>query len=110
MKQERQIKSIKSWGYKTNATTGADNRDNYWHQHVRENNLVVSGVYYLHLPKECNVHTSGTEIAHDKPEGFTEYYECKIGNWLIFPGKLWHRPGYLEVDDWRYTVAADMEI
>lgn len=34
MKQERQIKSIKSSGYKTNIDT-EENRDDYWHQHLR---------------------------------------------------------------------------
>jgi hypothetical protein len=29
---------------------------------------------------------------------------------LIFPGKTWHRPGILESNNWRYIVAADMEI
>src|SRR6056300_710765 len=36
MKQERQIKTIKSWGYRTNLDTQED-RDNYWHQHLRPN-------------------------------------------------------------------------
>jgi len=109
MKQERQIKSIKSWGYKTNFTTQED-RNNYWHQHIREDSIVVSGVYYIDLPKICNTNTSGTELAHDTPEGNSEYMEWRTGNWIIFPGKTWHRPGYLEVDNWRYIVAADMEI
>lgn len=109
MKQERQIKSVKSWGYKTNVDTQED-RDTYWHQHIRQDNLVVSGVYYLKLPFDCNSATSGTELAHTTPEGTTEYVPAQQGHWLIFPGKTWHRPGVLESNDWRYIVAADMEI
>ena len=109
MGQERQIKSVKSWGYKTNVDTQED-RNTYWHQHIRDNNLVVSGVYYVKMPNGANLETSGTELAHTTPEGTTEYVPAKEGHWLIFPGKTWHRPGILESKDWRYIVAADMEI
>ena len=109
MKQERQIKTIKSWGYKTNVDTQED-RDNYWHQHLRDNSIVLSGVYYAKLPFDCNSATSGTELAHTTPEGATEYVPAQQGHWLIFPGKTWHRPGILESTDWRYVVAADMEL
>jgi hypothetical protein len=109
MKQERQIKSVKSWGYKTNVDTQED-RDNYWHQHLRDDSIVLSGVYYLKMPYGADLDTSGTELAHTTPEGTTEYVPAKEGHWLIFPGKTWHRPGILERKDWRYVVAADMEI
>ena len=109
MQQDRQIKTIKSWGYKTNVDTQED-RDNYWHQHVRDNNIVLSGVYYVKIPEDANLETSGTELAHTTPESDTEYVPAKEGHWLIFPGKTWHRPGILESNNWRYIVAADMEI
>jgi len=109
MKQDKQIKSIKSWGYKTNIDTQED-RDNYWHQHLRDNSIVLSGVYYVKMPEGSNLDTSGTELAHTTPEGTTEYVPAKEGHWLIFPGKTWHRPGILESSNWRYIVAADMEI
>lgn len=104
MKTERQIKSIKSWGYKTNTDTQED-RSTYWHQHIREKNLVLSGVFYLQVPGLC-----GTELAVNTPEGDVEYIPAEIGSWLIFPGKTWHRPGLLESKEWRYIVAADMEV
>lgn len=109
MKQERQIKTIKSWGYKTNIDT-QENRDTYWHQHLRPDSIVLSGVYYVKLPEDCDLATSGTELAHAKPEGLTEYVPAKEGHWLIFPGKTWHRPGILESRAWRYIIAADMEL
>jgi len=109
MQQERQIKTIKSWGYKTNLETQED-RNNYWHQHIRDDSIVLSGVYYIKLPENANLETSGTELAHTTPEGDTTYVPAKQGHWLIFPGKTWHRPGILESNDWRYIVAADMEI
>lgn len=109
MKKERQIKTIKSWGYKTNLATQED-RNRYWHQHLRPPYTVLSGVYYVKLPDGCDLATSGTELAHTTPEGTTEYVPAKEGHWLIFPGKTWHRPGILTSNDWRYIVAADMEI
>ena len=109
MKQEAQIKSVKSWGYKTNVETQED-RDTYWHQHLRDGSRVVSGVYYLKLPEGCDFSTSGTEFAPDGPNLQTYHAEAKLGEWIIFPGKTWHRPGILSQKDWRYIVAADMEI
>ena len=109
MQQERQIKTIKSWGYKTNLETQED-RNNYWHQHKRDDSIVLSGVYYIKLPENANLYTSGTELAHTTPEGDTTYVPAKQGHWLIVPGKTWHRPGILESNNWRYIVAADMEI
>lgn len=109
MKQERQIKTIKSWGYKTNVETQED-RNTYWHQHLRPDSIVLSGVYYAKLPQDCDLATSGTELAHVTPEGPTEYVPAKEGHWLIFPGKTWHRPGILKSKNWRYIVAADMEL
>ena len=109
-KHDRPIKTIKSWAYKTSMDTQKD-RHNLWHQHVRDQNLVLSGVYYLRLPDGLNfIEESGTELAQDKPEGLTEYCPAKLGYWLIFPGKTWHRPGVLNSKDWRYIVAADMEL
>lgn len=108
MKQERKIKTIKSWAYKTNLAT-TENRDMYWHQHLREGSLVLSGVYYLQLTADT-MPMGGTELAYDKPDGPTEFCPGKVGHWIIFPGKTWHRPGIIEGTDWRYIVAADMEI
>ena len=110
MKQERQIKSVKSWGYKTNVDTQED-RNRYWHQHMRPDCLTLSGVYYLHIPKGTNLETSGTEFAPSGPESAGHFFApAKLGQWIIFPGKSWHRPGILTSKEWRYIVAADMEI
>ena len=49
MQREAQIKSVKSWGYQTSLKTTED-RERYWHQHLREGSQVISGVYYLALP------------------------------------------------------------
>ena len=110
MQRERQIKSVKSWGYKTNSDTQED-RDTYWHQHIRDDSVVLSGVYYLHIPLDSNLSTSGTEFAPNGVEAGGYYYApANLGSWIIFPGKTWHRPGILNSNEYRYIVAADMEI
>jgi len=109
MKQERQIKSVKSWGYKTNVDTQED-RDRYWHQHMRPECITLSGVYYANIPEDVDLETSGTEFAPDGPLSDGHFFApAKQGQWIIFPGKSWHRPGILTSKDWRYIVAADME-
>ena len=113
MSKEAKIKSIKSWGYMTNLDTQED-RDTYWLQHLRDGSLVVSGVYYLSIPEGCDLSTSGTEFAPDGPDrpyiSTTYHAEARPGNWIIFPGKTWHRPGILSSKQNRFIVAADMEI
>ena len=111
MGREAQIKSIKSWGYMTNLDTQED-RDTYWHQHVRDQNIVVSGVYYLNQPDDTvDISTSGTEFAPGGVDKGGKYFaEMRVGNWIIFPGKTWHRPGILSSKNNRFIVAADMEI
>jgi hypothetical protein len=111
MKQERQIKAVKSWGYKTNLQT-EENRDNYWHTHIRPDATVLSGVYYVDMPANINFNIAGTEFAPNGVEDEMSYFfaPAKIGHWIIFPGKSWHRPGILQSNEWRYIVAADMEI
>ena len=110
MGKERQIKSIKSWGYKTNINT-QESRDRYWHQHLRPDCTTLSGVYYLDIPKGSRFKTSGTEFAPNGPESDGHFFApAKPGQWIVFPGNSWHRPGILEKKEWRYIVAADMEI
>ena len=111
MKQERQIKAVKSWGYKTNLSTEED-RNNYWHTHERPDATVLSGVYYAHMPARINLDIAGTEFAPNGVQDPSSYFiaPAKVGHWIIFPGKTWHRPGILQSNDWRYIIAADMEL
>lgn len=108
--REVQIKGVKSWGYKGNVDTQPASRDMHWHQHIREQNTVVSGVYYLHLPEGVDTSTAGTELAPEGPERPGHYFaEGKVGHWMIFPGKTWHRPGIIDTTEYRYVIAADLE-
>lgn len=111
MKQERQIKNIQSWSYRTNKKD-AEDRDTLWHHHNHNpETTTVSGVYYVHLPvaEENDLETAGTELAPNGPDSESYYANWRTGNWMIFPGKIWHRPGILYTEEDRFIVAADME-
>jgi hypothetical protein len=111
MNQERQIKNIQSWSFQTSLTT-AEDRNNLWHHHNHNpETTTVSGVYYLQIPDDVkDLNTAGTELAPNGVEGEGKYITpFKSGHWMIYPGKIWHRPGILQSNENRYIVAADME-
>jgi hypothetical protein len=92
----------------------AEDRDTLWHHHNHNTETTtVSGVYYMHLPIAGEVvgpQTAGTELAPNGPEGDGKYFTpWREGHWMIYPGKIWHRPGILHTEEDRYIVAADME-
>lgn len=111
IKRDVPIKSVKSWSYMTSLKYTEDNRDTLWHTHEREGSRVVSGVYYLHVPKDVDTVTAGTEFSPNGPES-TEgrfYAEARQGCWTVWPGTSWHRPGVLQSDEDRFIIAADLE-
>ena len=113
MKREVKIKNIQSWSYRT-SLKDAEDRDTLWHHHDHNpDTTTVSGVYYMHLPIAGEVvgpQTAGTELAPNGPEGDGKYFTpWREGHWMIYPGKIWHRPGILHTEEDRYIVAADME-
>jgi len=110
LNREVQIRYVKSWGYMTSLRT-EENRDNYWHNHIRPDAQVLSGVFYLRMPEGVNLDIAGTEFAPNgvnDPSSF-HFAQARIGNWIIWPGKEWHRPGILQSEKDRFIVAADME-
>ena len=112
LKKEVSIKQLQSWSYMTSLKYPED-RDILWHQHNRSNETsTLSGVYYLHLPEGIDTTTAGTEMAPAGPEAdpTTRYFaDAQAGQWLIYPGKQWHRPGIVQSKEDRFIVAADME-
>jgi len=110
MNREVQIKNIQSWSFQTSLKT-AEDRDKLWHHHNHNpETTTVSGVYYLQSPFGVRTNTAGTELAPNGVDGEGKYFvPWKTGHWMIYPGKIWHRPGILQSDSNRYVVAADME-
>ena len=110
LKRDVQIKSIKSWSYMTSLKYTTEDRDTYWHQHLREGSKVVSGVFYLQIPNGVDLHTAGTEFAPQGPQNADRVFaDAKPGHWIIWPGSAWHRPGILQSQEDRFIVAADLE-
>ena len=110
--KEVQIKSIQSWSFMTSLDS-AEDRNILWHHHNHNpKTKTVSGIFYLQLPLDGSPDTTlaGTEFAPNGVEGEGKYYApWHDGNWIIYPGKTWHRPGKLYSNEKRFVVAADME-
>jgi hypothetical protein len=116
--KEVSIKNIQSWCYMTNKDT-AEDRDTLWHHHNHDvTTTTVSGVFYLYLPEDAkDLEQSGTELAPsgvtntmDGPRSVDSYFApWRTGHWMIYPGRIYHRPGILESSDNRFVIAADME-
>jgi hypothetical protein len=108
LKKEVKIEQVQSWCFMTNNTT-VENRDNLWHTHQYGSERTLSGVYYLHIPSDADLNTSGTEFAShgiENPERWTS--TVKPFNWIVYPGKTWHRPCPPQSSQDRFIIAADM--
>lgn len=109
--KEVKINNIQSWAYMTSLNYPED-RDTLWHHHNHnKTTTTVSGIYYLRLPEDVvNLKEAGTEMA---PNGIEDDYKIFLdwrnGNWLIYPGATWHRPGILQSNNNRFIIAADLE-
>ena len=109
--REVQIKNIQSWSFMTSLKNEED-RDKLWHHHNHNTaTTTVSGVYYMRLPDDVkDLDKAGTELAPISPEGEGNFFvPWKTGHWMIYPGKVWHRPGVVQSMEDRFIVAADME-
>lgn len=109
LKQEVKINMIQSWSFMTSNQNVETNRDLLWHNHQLPNERTVSGIFYLHIPSDADLNTSGTEFAPNginDPERWTS--PVKPFNWLIYPGKTWHRPTPPQSSQNRFIIAADM--
>lgn len=108
LKQEVKIEQIQSWCFMTNSTIQED-RDALWHTHQYGSERALSGIYYLHIPEDADIATSGTEFAtHGLAEPDRWVSPVKKFSWLIYPGKTWHRPCVPQSSNDRFVIAADM--
>tara|TARA_B100000900_G_C20600472_1_gene725332 strand:- start:2822 stop:3361 length:540 start_codon:yes stop_codon:yes gene_type:complete len=110
LQKEVKINNIQSWSFMTKLP--GEDRDKLWHHHNHNGaTTTVSGVYYMHLPEDVkDFEKAGTELAPNGVEGDGKYFaEWRTGHWMIYPGKVWHRPGVLQSNEDRFIVAADME-
>jgi hypothetical protein len=108
--REVKISNMMAWSFMTNLSTQED-RDKYWHHHDRHSGKSMSGVLYLHIPKDVKDRdTCGTEIAPNGPEGDGKFFVRPSDyTWLIYPSQTWHRPGIAQSDEYRFVLAADID-
>jgi hypothetical protein len=111
--REVKVSNMMAWSFMTNLE-GAENRDNLWHNHwhpSQPNAKMMSGVFYLHIPKDVKDRDyCGTEMAPNGVEGDGKFFVRPTdGNWLIYPSSQWHRPGIVQSNDYRFILAVDVE-
>jgi len=112
--KEVRIKNIMSWVFMTNNETQVDREDLWHNHHVSDNDGTtdtVSGIWYVHIPKDItNQELSGTEFSLNWPNRDNDFYLTpKDLTWIVYPSKLWHRPGITDSSEYRFIFAADME-
>lgn len=108
--REVPIHALQSWCFMTNNEANED-PENLWHtHHYTPEKKTVSGIYYLSIPGDADYQTSGTEFAPDGPHNPARFTVIPSPyNWIIYPGRLYHRPTPPQSKDYRFVIAADME-
>jgi hypothetical protein len=112
--REVKVSEMMAWSFMTNLQ-GAENRENLWHNHwhpKNPNSKMFSGVYYLHIPNDVKDRDyCGTEIAPNGAEQDGKYFITPTtGHWIIYPSDTWHRPGIVQSTQYRFVLAADIEV
>jgi len=108
--REARVSNLQAWSFMTNLSTVED-RDKYWHHHNKHTGSSMSGIMYLHIPDDVkDFDTCGTEIAPNGPEGDGKFFiRPNYFTWMIYPSKIWHRPGIVQSDQYRFILAADID-
>ena len=111
--KEAKVSNMTAWSFMTNLE-GAEDREKLWHHHWHPKNpsaKMLSGIFYLHIPDDItDQNTCGTEMA---PNGLEQegkiYVRPSDYSWLIYPSNIWHRPGIVQSDQYRFILAVDVE-
>lgn len=111
--REVKVSNMMAWSYMTNLE-GAENRDKLWHNHWHPQNpnaKIMSGIFYLHIPEDVKDRDyCGTEMAPNGVDSDDKFFVRPTdGNWLIYPGDKWHRPGIVQSNNYRFILAVDVE-
>ena len=107
--KEARVSDMMAWCFKTNLSTVED-REKYWHHHLKHGQYGLSGILYLDIPDDVkDLTTCGTEMAPNGPDGPDKFYVGPNSHtWNIYPSETWHRPGIVQSDKYRYVLAADI--
>jgi hypothetical protein len=111
--REVKVSNMMAWSFMTNLE-GAEDRDKLWHNHWHPQNpnaKMMSGIFYLHIPEDVKDRDyCGTEMAPNGPTNDGKFFVRPTdGNWLIYPGDQWHRPGIVQSHNYRFILAVDVE-
>ena len=111
--REVRVNKMMAWCFMTNLET-AEDRNKLWHNHWHPSTpdaKMMSGIFYLQVPDDVtDISTCGTEIAPNGPDGGDTFF---IGpndfTWNIYPSRVWHRPGIVQSNQYRFVLAVDVE-
>lgn len=108
---ETKVKGINCWSFMTSQDDNQDRQQLWHHHHYDLTCAKLSGIMYLSIPDDvANFNESGTEFSMGHPETDEKFFvEPEYFTWLIYPGKVWHRPGNCSSKQNRFVLAADME-
>lgn len=111
MSREVKVGNMQAWSFMTNRE-GAEAQETLWHHHQHKPTPSMSGIFYLDIPKDVeNFDMCGTEFAPNGPENDGKFFiKPAYYNWLVYPSKYWHRPAPPQSSNYRFIIAADVEI
>lgn len=109
--KEVRVSNMMAWSFMTNLEC-AEDREKLWHHHHHKSEKnMISGIFYLHIPDDVrDKDYAGTEVSLDGPTGEQKMFvKPSEGHWLIYPSNIWHRPGIVQSNKYRFVLAADVE-
>lgn len=111
--REVKVNNMMAWSFMTNLE-GAEDREKLWHDHWHPSHpeaKMMSGIFYLHIPNDVKDRDyCGTEMAPDGISSDNKFFVSPTDyTWLIYPSNVWHRPGIVQSNKYRFILAADVE-
>lgn len=113
LEKEYKVRNMMAWSFMTNLE-GAEDREKLWHHHWHPSTpdaKMISGIWYLDIPKDVkDIDYCGTEFAPQGIDNDNKFFiSPEYGQWIIYPSNVWHRPGIVQSNQYRYVLAADVE-
>ena len=111
--REVKVNNMMAWAFMTNLQ-GAEDREKLWHNHwhpQNPNSKMMSGIFYLHIPNDVKDRDyCGTEMAPGGLDQEERYFVTPSDfHWTVYPSNVWHRPGIVQSNQYRFILAVDVE-
>lgn len=111
--REVKVNNMMAWSFMTNLE-GAEDREKLWHNHWHPQNpdsKMMSGIFYLHIPDDVKDRDyCGTEMAPSGLDKEERYFVTPSDfHWTVYPSNVWHRPGIVQSNQYRFILAVDVE-